>query len=288
MKKKALALVLVLCMVLSMLPMTAFAAQPKPAPTGGMMMPTSVGKLEPAAVQPNAKSYSVSLTGSSHGTVELLVDSPAQVGSEVYFLADPDDGYLAEIYYEGLSEDALVYMGADMIGFIMPANRVKLEVKFVPAEGEEHYVSVFDNGRGEYALSRSYAKEYESVLLAIAPNDSSAFKPMEYVWCVDATMFYLFEEDGVFYFEIIMGSDKAMVFFCYKYSPDYIHTWVHDGSATVVRYFSTCLSDVCYRISQISYYFLFKRPLLWVVVYPPANLRQIISLYFFIYTIFAS
>ena len=56
MKKKVLALLLALCMVLSMLPVSVFAAQPQAVPTGGMMMPTSVGKLEPAAVQPNAKS----------------------------------------------------------------------------------------------------------------------------------------------------------------------------------------------------------------------------------------
>ena len=67
MKKKVLALLLALCMVLSMLPVSVFAAQPQAAPTGGMMMPTSVGKLEPAAVQPNAKSYSVSLTSSGNG-----------------------------------------------------------------------------------------------------------------------------------------------------------------------------------------------------------------------------
>ena len=102
MKKKALAMLLVLCMVLSMLPASVFAAQTQAVPTGGMMMPASVGKLEPAAVQPNAKSYSVSLTGEGNGIVELLVDSPAEAGSEVYFAADPDDGYLAYIYCAGV------------------------------------------------------------------------------------------------------------------------------------------------------------------------------------------
>ena len=218
MKTKALALVLAICMVLALLPATATAAQPQQ-----VMVPHTVGELEPAAIEPNAKSYSVSLTGSSHGTVELLVDSPAKVGSEVYFLADPDDGYLAEIYYEGLDEDALVYVGADVIGFIMPANRVKLEVKFVKAEGENHSVRVFDEGRGQYALSRSSAKEYESVLLAVLPNDASDFDPLTHVYVSRGTLFYLYEEEGVHYYELIMPDDFVTVVVAYgKVGPNHI------------------------------------------------------------------
>ena len=223
MKKKALALVLVLCMVLSMLPMTAFAAQPKPAPAGGMMMPTSVGKLEPAAVQPNAKSYSVSLTSSGNGDAELLVDSPAAVGSEVYFLADPDDGYLAEIYYEGLSEDALVYVGADIVGFIMPANRVKLQVKFVEAEGNSHGIDVFEQGRGDYDQSRYNAKQYESVLLAVLPDDAAAFDPLTHVYVSSGTLLYLYEDDGIHYYELIMPDEHVTVIVAYgKVGPNHI------------------------------------------------------------------
>ena len=95
MKRKALAIALVLCMVLSMVPMTAFAAQP--APQRGVMTPGAVGTLSTAAVTPNASSYSVTLTSSGKGEAQLLVSSPAQAGSEVYFLANPDDGYLAEV-----------------------------------------------------------------------------------------------------------------------------------------------------------------------------------------------
>ena len=216
MKKKALALVLALCMALSMLPVTAFAAQPKPAPEAGVMSPRSVGELQPASVAPNASSYSVSLTGSGHGVVELLVSSPAKVGSQVYFLADPDDGYLAEIYYEGLSEDALVYVGADMIGFIMPANKVKLEVKFVKAQGEEHRIDVVEYGRGQCALSRDRAKQYESVILAVLPNKASEFVPEQYVFINSGVMFYLFEEDGIHYYELVMGDEDVDIGVAYK------------------------------------------------------------------------
>ena len=171
-------MVLVLCMALSMLPVTAFAAQPQPAPQAGtMMVPRTVGELETASVSPNASSYAVTLTSSGRGEAELQGSSPAKVGAEVYFVANPDDGYLAEVHYEGLSDDALVYVGADVGGFIMPANKVKREGRCVGAQGEEHHIAVCDNGNGEYALSRGYAKEFESVLLAVLPKNASEFVP---------------------------------------------------------------------------------------------------------------
>ena len=256
MKTKALALVLAICMVLALLPATATAAQPQQ-----VMVPHTVGELEPAAIEPNAKSYSVSLTGSSHGTVELLVDSPAKVGSQVYFLADPDDGYLTEIYYEGLDEDALVYVGADVIGFIMPANKVKLEVKFVKAEGENHSIEVFDKGRGDYALSRSSAKEYESVLLAVQPRDASDFDPLTHVYVSSGTLFYLYEDGGIHYYELIMPDDYVTVVVAYsKVGPNYIGMLsVPEGGTVTVdperAYFLdtvtvTIVPDPGYRLTQ--------------------------------------
>ena len=228
MKNKALALFLALCMVLAMLPATANAAQPEGS---GKMVPAAVGTLQTAAVSPDASSYKVTLTSSGKGEAELLVDSPAKVGSAVYFLANPDDGYLAEIYYEGLDADDLVYIGADVIGFIMPANRVSLEVKFVAAQGSSHSVDVYENGGyGEYALSRYQAKEYESVLLAVAPRNNAEFDPKGYVWVSGAlASAYLFEEEGIHYYEIIMGSENVKVFLCYEKSgPFSISPWL-DG-----------------------------------------------------------
>ena len=101
MKKKALALLLALCMALSMLPATAFAAQSGIAEkTAPAELDKLAGKLPGVSTQ---ASYTVSLTGGSHGETELLVSSPAPAGSEVYFLANPDDGYLAEVYVSGIS-----------------------------------------------------------------------------------------------------------------------------------------------------------------------------------------
>ena len=217
MKRKALAMVLALCMVLSMLPATALAAQPKPAPQSSMMTPGAVSTLAPAAVSPNASSYSVTLTSSGKGEAGLLVDSPAQAGSEVYFMANPDDGYLAEVYYEGLSDGDLVYVGADVIGFIMPANKVKLDVRFVAAQGSSHSINVYtcDNS-GQYSLTRTSAKPFESVILAVLPDNAADFDPLGYVWAGGAPFFYLFEDGGIHYYEIIMDEAPVNVFIAYR------------------------------------------------------------------------
>ena len=228
MKKKVLAFALVLCMAIAMLPVSVFAA-----PASGRGAPvttTTVGALEPAAVEPNAKSYSVKISKTGKGTVELMVDSPAKAGSEVYFLADPDDGYLANIYCEGVDPEDVVYLGAEVYGFVMPSNKVTLTVEFVAAEGSSHSIEVYENGGyGDYALSRYQAKEFESVLLAVQPSNNDAFDPEGYVWVSGADAYYLFEDNGIHYYEIIMGSENVNIFLCYKRSgPFSIGTWL-DG-----------------------------------------------------------
>ena len=214
MKKKALAFALVLCMVIAMLPVSVFAASvsERAAP----LTATTVGELAPAAVAPNAKSYSVKISATGKGSAELLVSSPAQAGSEVYFQADPDDGYLAYIYCDGVDPNEVVYVGADVYGFIMPGNNVTLKVEFVAAEGKSYGITVYEEGSGDYALPRTSAKEYESVLLAVQPQNNSKFDPMNYVWCEGADLYYLFEENGIHYYEIFMGSERVYLFVNYE------------------------------------------------------------------------
>ncbi len=215
MKKKALAFALVLCMVIAMLPVSVFAAPV--SESAAPLTAAAVGELAPAAIEPNAKSYSVSLSGSSHGTVELLVDSPAQSGSEVYFLADPDDSYLAEVYVDGIDSSEVFYLGLDTWGFIMPANKVTLQVEFVAAEGEEHSISLYGaDGGGQCQLSRTSAKEHESVLLAVLPEHDYDFEPTELVWAFGADIYYLLEQDGIHYYEIFMGNEDVKIILCYN------------------------------------------------------------------------
>ena len=216
MKKKVLAFALVLCMAIAMLPVSVFAA-----PAGGrgaLVGTTAVGELEPAAVEPNAKSYSVKISKTGKGTVELMVDSPAKVGSEVYFLADPDDGYLANIYCEGVDPEDVVYLGAEVYGFVMPSNKVTLKVEFVAAEGSSHSISVYEEGSGDYELSRTSAKQFESVLLAVRPRYSSGFDPEQHVWISGADGFFLLEQAGVYYYEIFMDSQEVKIFINYNVS----------------------------------------------------------------------
>ena len=215
MKKKALAMLLVLCMVLSMLPVSVFAAQPQPVTKTAPMKLDELPREVPA-ISTQAK-YTVSLSGGSHGTTELLVSSPAASGSEVYFLADPDDGYLAYIYCAGVDPEDIVYVGADVYGFIMPAGKVTLEVEFVAAEGEEHRIYLYGaDGGGQCQLSRTSAKEHESVLLAVLPEHDYDFEPTELVWAFGADIYYLFEQDGIHYYELFMGAEDVQIILCYN------------------------------------------------------------------------
>ena len=232
MKKKALAFALVLCMVIAMLPVSVFAAPVSEA--AAPLTATAVGELTPTAVEPNAKSYSVKISKTGKGTAELLVDSPAEKGSEVYFLADPDDGYLAEVYVDGIDPDEVFYLGADMWGFIMPGNKVTLNVEFVAAEGKEHRINVVEYGSGDYYLPRDRAKQYESVLLAVLPNKASEFVPEQYVFTNSGVMFYLFEEEGVHYYELIMGDEDVAIGVAYKKTgPLYVNPLVGPEHSTI-------------------------------------------------------
>ena len=237
MKKNALALLLALCMVIAMLPATAFAA-PAQELSSVKLIPGTVGELAPAALEPNAKSYSVSLSGGSHGTTELLVDSPAPKGSEVYFLADPDDGYLAEVYVSGIDPEDVLYLGMDIWGFIMPGNKVTIEVDYVQAEGSSHRIKLYSGNGGQAELDRTSAKENESVYLAVLPDKQSGFDPTEHVFATSGLLYYLYmdEDTGIHFYELFMPDEDVNVFVEYKKSgPFRVNAFLTSGdqSATV-------------------------------------------------------
>ncbi|MBQ4549531.1 MAG: S-layer homology domain-containing protein [Oscillospiraceae bacterium] len=209
MKKKALALVLVLCMALSMLPMTAFAAQ------SGMAVKTAPVELDKlAGALPGVStqaSYTVTLTGGSHGETELLVSSPAPAGSEVYFLANPDDGYLAEVYVSGIDPSEVYYMGFDVWGFVMPASKVTITVKYVAAAGSSHRITLNTARGGQAILDRTSAKEYESIYLAVLPDQQSIFIPEQHVSATSGDLYYLYEDGGVHYYELFMPDQDVTI-----------------------------------------------------------------------------
>ena len=209
MKKKTLALLLALCMALSMLPMTAFASQPQPAVKTA---PMELGKLaQPLpGISPQA-SYTVSLTGGSHGQTELLVSSPAPAGSEVFFQANPDDGYLAEVYVSGIDSSLVTYMGFDVWGFVMPANKVTITVKYVAAPGSSHRITLNTGRGGQAILDRTSAKEYESIYLAVLPDPQSIFVPEQHVSATSGDLYYLYEDGGVHYYELFMPAQDVTI-----------------------------------------------------------------------------
>ena len=218
MKKKALAFALVLCMVIAMLPVSVFAAQTQAAVKAA---PVELDKLarELPGVSTQA-SYKVTLTGGSHGTTELLVSSPAAAGSEVYFLADPDDGYLSEVYVSGIDPSEVFYLGFDTWGFIMPSSRVTIEVKYVAAQGNSHRIKLYSGDGGQAELTRTSAKENESVYLAVLPDSQKSFDPEKHVFVTSGELYYLYmdEESGIHFYELFMPDEDVQVFVEYKKS----------------------------------------------------------------------
>ena len=85
MKRRALALVLALCMVLAMVPVRASAAQGLPEP---VLAPAALPEL----ALPQAKTYSIEMTCTGPGRAELYAET-AGARESVYFLADPEPGY---------------------------------------------------------------------------------------------------------------------------------------------------------------------------------------------------
>ena len=224
MKKNVLALVLVLCMVLSMLPVTVSAAEPQ------LVTKTAPVELdEMAHMLPGVStmaSYKVSLTGDGHGTTELLVSSTAAAGSEVYFLANPDDGYLAEVYVSGINPEEVYYVGFDMWGFFMPGNNVSIEVKYVAAQGSSHSIKLHSGKGGKAELDRTSAKLDESIYLAVLPDKQSSFNPERHVFATSGMLYYLYQDEatGAHFYELFMPNEDVNIFVEYKKSGPF---WVN-------------------------------------------------------------
>jgi hypothetical protein len=229
MKKKALAFALVLCMVLSMLPVSVFAAPVKQTaqiqPQGRIEEQAQL-TVEPQALpempaEPDAGKYKITAKvtkGSSHGEYDLSA-STADRGDKVYLMANPDDGYLVELggsYEYRYYEMEVVYIGMDIYEITMPDGNVSLELKFVAAPGSNHSIklSVNNTAYGTAEVSRTQAKEGESVLVAAMAADGYYLAAVTAVDANgdDALGAYLgADENGVDYFEFIMPATKLTI-----------------------------------------------------------------------------
>ena len=223
MKKKALAFALALCMVIAMLPATVFAADHGELLTK-LTAGAPIGRVDAPTVDPNAKSYTVKLTGGSHGTTELLVSSTAQYGEVIRFLADPDDGYMAEIMVTGTETGLVEYLGLDMYWFAMPESNVTIDVRYVATIGKQHDVNVRIGKGGRAALHRTSAALSESIYLSVLPDDQEqfrpekdvmAYRPLYYVYhsvsYVKLHYLYMDEDTGEHWYEMYMPDDDVEI-----------------------------------------------------------------------------
>ena len=223
MKKKALAFALALCMVIAMLPATVFAADHGELLTK-LTAGAPIGRVDAPTVDPNSKSYTVKLTGGSHGMTELLVSSTAQYGEVIRFLADPDDGYMAEIMVTGTETGLVEYLGLDMYWFAMPESNVTIDVRYVATIGKQHDVNVRIGKGGRAALHRTSAALSESIYLSVLPDDQEqfrpekdvvAYRPLYYVYhsvsYVKLHYLYMDEDTGEHWYEMYMPDDDVEI-----------------------------------------------------------------------------
>ena len=172
MKKKALALILALCMVLAPLSLRAEAAQFRSLPT---VQAAPMGKIEPA--QPQKDTYSIEMTATGPGRAELYGNA-AGAGESIYFLADPEPGYKVSFekcgYYQDPEKPAspirLIYVGSNIYELVMPAGDVVLDLEFVKITTDSHKVKLSATVGGTAIVDQSSAKAGESIFVKTTAN----------------------------------------------------------------------------------------------------------------------
>ncbi len=241
MKKRFLAMLLALVLVLGMMPADAFAAAPVRKGTMTVEQPQSLQPQalpeKPAETQGDHKITLKVTSGSSHGEVELTASS-ADAGDTVPVYINPDPGYLAEIEYSYeyyYYEAEMYYAGADVYALVMGDGKVDITVKFVKAPGENHTITVktTGNGSGTAEVNVTSAKEGESVLLACVP-DFGCFRGG--IWTSAFDIYELGEIEGVEYFEFFMpGTNAELTVEFGKTGPYHLQYILNDFSAYIYQ-----------------------------------------------------
>ncbi len=244
MKKKALALALVLCMVIAMLPVSASAAPVNRA--SARFQFTDV--LDPAALpdQPAETngSYSITLkvvSGKDHGEVELY-SSTANHHDLVYMRIDPDPGYLAEIEYEyeyrGF-EARMDYALDNLYVLTMSDGDVIVKVKFVKASGTNHKVKVEiegDPNGGTVTVSQTKAKPDESIFVEMKANRGyTCMHSVRTASGEDVRGAYI-DSDGSLRMEILMPNEDLIVTGHFvEQDPYKVHVNIFEGGSAVTN-----------------------------------------------------
>ena len=217
MKKKVLSFLLALCLLVSVLPATAFAAREEERLTK-LTASAAFGKPEASVADPNAVTHTIRLKSGANGFAELLDGTKAAAGSAFYFLADPDDGYMAEIFLDGTETGLVTYLGLNIYGFIMPDNDVSIDIRYVATRGEKHKVELVAGKGGTSSLYSYSATESESVFLSVLPDDQSLFRPNEDVMVSAGTLNYIFMDDetGEHMYELYMPDENVTVYVSHR------------------------------------------------------------------------
>ena len=221
MKRRALALVLALCMVLAMVPVRASAAQGLPEP---VLAPAALPEL----AQPQAKTYSIEMTSAGPGKAELYAKT-AGARESVYFLADPEPGYKVSFakcgYYKEQYDMRLLYIGSNVYEIVMPDGDVKLDLEFVKIESKSHDVTVTVTGSGMASVDQTSAKKGESLFVEAIPTPGYSLVGVRArsggAWLEG---YYLGKVDGASLYEIFMPDADVEILVDFKRNGPYTIT----------------------------------------------------------------
>ena len=165
MKRKLMALALMLSLVLALVPVQASAAQEQmPEPVMEPMALTGVPAL------PQAATYKIEMTATGPGKAELYA-STAGARESVYFLADPDPGYKVSFakcgYHKNQYDLGLYYIGSNVYEIVMPDGDVKLDLEFVKLDTKSHNVKLTVSEGGMASVDQKTAKKGESLFVEV-------------------------------------------------------------------------------------------------------------------------
>ena len=210
MKQKALALVLALMLALSALPGSALAAAPLRVPE-----PVLAPAALPGLTQPQAASYSITMTSTGPGKAELYADTAGALES-VYFLADPEPGYKVSFekcgYYKEQYDMRLLYIGSNIYEIVMPDGDVLLDLEFVKITSDSHNIKVTASEGGTVTLDQTAAKMGESIFVTVDADPGYSRKSVRARsaggWNEG---YYIKTVDGKDLYEIIMPDEELEI-----------------------------------------------------------------------------
>ena len=262
MKRRALALVLALCMVLAMVPVRASAAQGLPEP---VLAPAALPEL----AQPQAKTYSIEMTSTGPGKAELYAKT-AGARESVYFLADPEPGYKVSFakcgYYKDQYDMRLLYIGSNVYEIVMPDGDVKLDLEFVKIESKSHDVTVTVTGSGMASVDQTSAKKGESLFVEAIPTPGYSLVGVRArsggAWLEG---YYLGKVEGASLYEIFMPDADVEILVDFKRNGPYTITpYIDAPGGTIALSHQTAYEletvkitakpDRGYRVASLSCY----------------------------------